>query len=299
MGRHHGLKTGFFSSPHLVSATERIRIDGKPLSQDDFAKHFWEVYDKVVRYQDDKPAYFKFLTILAFNVFIKEKVDVAVIEVGIGGLYDSTNVIDRPIAVGITLLDYDHVKVLGHTIEEIAWHKAGIMKPGTVAMVNPNQPPSALHVIKERANDIGCQVYTVPRLENYNWSNFPPEELGLFKEVHADNASLALQLARYFLTRAPPTGGANPSPIMDTCKPFQLEWRKDNRKKLVNWPGLSQTVCQGSKLFFLDGAHTKQSMWACRKWFLALLEKYPNTDSTKRILLFNSTGDRNSDILLS
>ena len=83
--RHHGLKTGFFSSPHLVSATERIRIDGKPLSQDDFAKHFWEVYDKVVRYQDDKPAYFKFLTILAFNVFIKEKVDVAVIEVGIGG----------------------------------------------------------------------------------------------------------------------------------------------------------------------------------------------------------------------
>ena len=59
------------------------------------------------------------------------------------GLYDSTNVIDRPIAVGITLLDYDHVKVLGHTIEEIAWHKAGIMKPGTVALVNPNQPPSA------------------------------------------------------------------------------------------------------------------------------------------------------------
>ena len=96
-------------------------------------------------------------------------------------MYDSTNVIDRPIAVGITLLDYDHVKVLGHTIEEIAWHKAGIMKPGTVALVNPNQPPSALHVIKERANDIGCQVYTVPSLENYNWSNFPPQELGLFK----------------------------------------------------------------------------------------------------------------------
>ena len=62
------------------------------------------------------------------------------------GSYDSTNVIDRPIAVGITLLDYDHVKVLGHTIEEIAWHKAGIMKKGTVAFINPNQPE--VHKIK-------------------------------------------------------------------------------------------------------------------------------------------------------
>ena len=86
---------------------------------------------------------------------------------------------------------------------------------------------------------------------------------------------------------------------MDTCKPFQLEWREAVGLRLVNWPGRSQTVCQGNKLFFLDGAHTEQSMWACRKWFLALQEKYPNTDSTKRILLFNSTGDRNSDILLS
>ena len=99
------------------------------------------------------------------------------------GSYDSTNVIDRPIAVGITLLDYDHVKILGSTIEEIAWHKAGIMKPGTIALVNPNQPQSALQVIKERASDIGCQVYTVPSLEHYNWSNFPPNELGLFKVV--------------------------------------------------------------------------------------------------------------------
>ena len=83
-------ETGFYSSPHLVSATERIRINGKPLTQEKFAKHFWEVYDKVVRNQDDKPAYFKFLTILAFNVFIKEDVDVAVIEVGIGGKYTIT-----------------------------------------------------------------------------------------------------------------------------------------------------------------------------------------------------------------
>ena len=84
--RHHGLKTGFYSSPHLVSVTERIRINGQPLSQVAFADHFWKVYNRVVKDkpEDKRPAYFKFLTILAFNVFIKEKVDVAVIEVGIG-----------------------------------------------------------------------------------------------------------------------------------------------------------------------------------------------------------------------
>ena len=138
--RQNGLKTGFYSSPHLVSATERIKINGMPITQQIFAERFWEVYDKVAKDQEEKPAYFKFLTVLAFNVFVKEKVDVAIIEVGIGGAYDCTNVVENPVAVGITTLDYDHTKILGETIEEIAWHKAGIMKEGTAAFINPNQP---------------------------------------------------------------------------------------------------------------------------------------------------------------
>ena len=141
--RHHGLKTGFYSSPHLVSATERIRINGKPLSQKAFGAYFWKVYNQIAgagRETEEKPAYFKFLTILAFHVFIEEKVDVALVEVGIGGSYDCTNVVEKPVAVGITLLDYDHTKVLGNTIEEIAWHKAGIMKAGSIAFANPSQP---------------------------------------------------------------------------------------------------------------------------------------------------------------
>ena len=82
--RHYGLKTGFYSSPHLVSATERIRINGKPLSQKAFAEYFWTVYGQIVDKHDQKPSYFKFLTVMAFHVFLEEKVDVAVIEVGIG-----------------------------------------------------------------------------------------------------------------------------------------------------------------------------------------------------------------------
>ena len=110
------------------------------------------------------------------------------------------------------------------------------------------------------------------------------------------------------MTRAPPGSGIRTSDplgssvVMDTCKGFQLEWREAVGLRLVNWPGRSQTVQRGKKLFFLDGAHTEQSMWACRKWFLSLLDKYPASsekDNTKRILLFNSTGDRNAEILLT
>jgi len=94
--KYHGLKTGFYSSPHLVEVRERIRINGKPLCKELFAKYFWQVYTPLKNLKDDEsdmPAYFKFLTIMAFYVFIKEKVNVAIIEVGIGGLYDCTNVI--------------------------------------------------------------------------------------------------------------------------------------------------------------------------------------------------------------
>ena len=141
---------------------------------------------------------------MAFHVFLEEKVDIAVIEVGIGGAYDCTNVIEKPVAVGITLLDYDHVQVLGDTIEKIAWQKAGIMKAGSVAFVNPSQPRGALEVLKDRSDEIGSNVYLVPPLEKYDWKKFPTQ-IGLFPQVHAYNASLALQLARYFMTRKLPT----------------------------------------------------------------------------------------------
>lgn len=94
--RQHGLKTGFYSSPHLVQVRERIRINGDPISRELFAKYFWEVYDLLIKQKEndnDMPAYFKFLTVMAFYVFLKENVDAAIIEVGIGGLYDCTNVL--------------------------------------------------------------------------------------------------------------------------------------------------------------------------------------------------------------
>ncbi|KAF9176596.1 hypothetical protein BGZ49_006129, partial [Haplosporangium sp. Z 27] len=104
--------------------------------------------------QDKKPGYFRFLTILAFHVFKQEKVDVAILEVGIGGAYDSTNIIKKPIVCAIAALGIDHVSVLGSTLGEIAWNKGGIFKSGVPA-VSCQQPEEGLSVLQSRAKELG------------------------------------------------------------------------------------------------------------------------------------------------
>lgn len=155
--RQRGLKTGLYTSPHLLSVTERIRIDGRPIAKDKFVRYFWQVYDRVVgaasvgnedKDDDDeerRPPYFKFLTVLAFHIFLEERVEAAIFEVGIGGRYDCTNVIRNPVVCGITTLDLDHTSLLGGTIAEIAWHKAGIMKPGVATFTDASQPEVRLN----------------------------------------------------------------------------------------------------------------------------------------------------------
>ena len=133
-----------------------------------------------------------------------------------------------------------------------------------------------------------------PPLESYDWGLFPTH-LGLFRDVHAYNASLALQLARYFMTRQMPSSDAKNSG--DDNLGFALKWQEALGLRLCFWPGRSHVVNRKkSQTFFLDGAHTEQSMWACRTWFDHTKEDLGNSH---KVLLFNSTGDRNSEILLA
>ena len=157
--RHHGKRTGLFTSPHLVDIRERIRINGQPVSQDVFGQVYWEVRTRLEEsatrdrknnhnnnnnngveniYEDDPdlpdlPGYFRMLTLMALFTFAKylPKIDVIILEVGMGGRYDATNVLDRVgrnVVCGVTLLDLDHVRVLGNTLEQIAWEKGGIFQ---------------------------------------------------------------------------------------------------------------------------------------------------------------------------
>ncbi|KAG5341925.1 hypothetical protein C0989_006768 [Termitomyces sp. Mn162] len=140
------------------------------------------------------PGYFRFVTLLAFHVFLSFKVNATILEVGVGGTYDSTNIVPNPVVTGITALGIDHVAVLGRTIEDIAWQKGGIFKEGVPA-ITVNQPPEGLRVLEKRAKELKASSFTVIPLEP-GLSNV---ELGLAGAHQVQNASLAVALSRSFL----------------------------------------------------------------------------------------------------
>lgn len=154
-----GLKVGLYTSPHLVHVRERIRINGIPISEESFTKYFYQVWDgfNATSLDSKKPYYFRFLTLMAFKAFLKEGVDVAIIEVGIGGRYDCTNILKTPVVCGITSLGLDHQKILGDALEQIAYQKAGIIKSGIETVVSL-QPKSALKVIEEEAAKLNAPI---------------------------------------------------------------------------------------------------------------------------------------------
>ena len=130
--RERGLRTGRFTSPHLVSMRERIAVDGVPLDAERFIELYEEISPYVQLVDDQQPvpmSFFEILTGMMFAAFADAPVDVAVIEVGLGGRWDATNVADGSVAV-ITPIALDHMRWLGDTIEQIATEKAGIIKPG-------------------------------------------------------------------------------------------------------------------------------------------------------------------------
>ncbi|XP_030063815.1 folylpolyglutamate synthase, mitochondrial isoform X1 [Microcaecilia unicolor] len=311
MLRNCGLKTGFYSSPHLVQVRERIRINGQPISKELFTKYFWQVYNRLDERKDScpqsMPAYFRFLTIMAFHVFLQEKVDLAVVEVGIGGAYDCTNIIRKPVVCGISSLGIDHTSILGDTIEKIAWQKGGIFKPGVPAFTVP-QPASCLQVLMDRAKDIGCPLSLCPDLDAYEEDK--TLTLGLAGEHQRSNAALALQLTQTWLhchgydgvgeVKEPWQTGHMLKQPLPTASAFRLSFAMVQGLRETEWLGRTQILQRGALTYYIDGAHTTSSMHACVHWFrdVALNEEKPRTGSVVRVLLFNATGERDTAALL-
>lgn len=158
----HDVRTGRYTSPHLSKVTERISIDGAPVSDGTFVR----IWDEIRPYLDivdgelqaaDEPrlSYFECLTILAFAIFADEPVDVAVIEVGLGGITDATNVGDGQVAV-VTPISLDHTELLGETTSDIAHEKAGIIKDGAF-VISAAQPVDAAQVILDKAQEVNAR----------------------------------------------------------------------------------------------------------------------------------------------
>lgn len=141
----HGYKTGLYTSPHLVDFRERIRINGVPISED-YVVHFVE--QEKAFFEPLHPSFFEITTAMAFKYFADEGVDIAVIEVGLGGRLDCTNII-RPILSVITNISFDHIQFLGHTLSSIAGEKAGIIKEGTPVVIGETTPETRPVFVKK------------------------------------------------------------------------------------------------------------------------------------------------------
>lgn len=246
-----------FTSPHLIAVRERIRINGAPLPAPLFAQYFFEVWDALETAAAktdvplEKPVYFRYLTLMSYHVFLREGVDAAIYETGVGGEYDSTNIVDCPAATGISTIGIDHTYSLGETIEEISWHKAGIQKTGVPSFA-AELLPAVLEVIKQRAVERRVESLRVASPGRmFDLVNITPDEP--FQRV---NASLAVELAKVPLTKL----GINIDGSKELPKQFV-----DGLEKVV-WRGRCETKIEGSISWYLDGAHTVDSMKVVSAW---------------------------------
>src|SRR6201993_567578 len=159
--REAGFRTGLNTSPHLERINERVRISGEEIADERFAEIFTRIHAVIEELLAEgnlraHPTYFECVTALAFEAFARERVDFAVVEVGLGGRLDATNVV-TPLVSIITRIDFDHENYLGHSLREIAREKAGILKP-QVPAVFAAQLPEARQVLLERAKELRCPV---------------------------------------------------------------------------------------------------------------------------------------------
>lgn len=288
-------KVGLYTSPHLRSVRERIRINNDPISEDKFTKYFFEVWDKLDETSSplnkfphmtpgSKPGYFKYLTLLSFHIFMQEGCNCCVYEVGVGGEYDSTNIIEKPTVCGITRLGIDHTFMLGDTIEEIAWNKGGILKKGSPAYTVPEQPAAGYKVLQERAAERGTTLETTPIFDELR-----KIRLGIAGDFQVVNASLAVSLASQSLTAL----GVLEKPV-DSNKEAEIPDLFLEGLKDTIWEGRCQTLVRGNSTWYVDGAHTKDSIEAASGWF----KQVASNSKNKKVLLFNQQS-RDAEALIN
>lgn len=218
--RAHGLRTGLFTSPHLVDFTERFQLDGTPIAGEPLAEAWAELQAPLALVDAELTAdgqgpitFFEALAVLAFTAFADAPVDVAVIEVGMGGEWDATNIATAQVAV-ITPIDLDHTAILGHDVETIARTKAGIIKPGST-VVTAAQDPAALAELRAAAERHGARIAVagedfgltddrlavggrVVTVAGLTGGSYAPTFVPLFGHHQAENATLAIAAVEAF-----------------------------------------------------------------------------------------------------
>lgn len=264
--RAGGYKVGVFTSPYIERFNERIQVNGKDIGDESLGRLtglIREKADLMVKEGYEHPTTFEIITAITFMYFQEEKVDYVILEVGLGGRFDSTNIIEKSLISVITTISYDHIDVLGDTLEKIAYEKAGIIKENSLVVSYP-QEEEALKVLKEVAREkkaefnlLNMESINIKSMDNkgaifdFKYKDIKMEnlEISMVGEYQIYNAALAL------LTLA----------LLKERQIVNLE-EEEIRKGLKNtkWPGRLEVI-GNNPTFLIDGAHNVQGASQLKK----------------------------------
>jgi dihydrofolate synthase/folylpolyglutamate synthase len=279
--RHYGYKTGLFTSPHLIRENERWQIDRKEIDNKKLQNYINKLKPIIEKYN---LTYFEACTLLAFKYFSDEKVDIVVVEVGLGGRWDSTNVLEPEISV-ITNVSFDHMHMLGNTLLDIAYEKTGITRQDKPAVIGRNQT-EIIHWLKERKikkyyiKDIDYFVKEIDfNKYDYKFKEhiFENLEISMLGKRQIENSSLALTTFLLFLDK-------NNQPIVENII----------RKALYNtkWKGRMEIISK-NPFIIIDGAHNEEGLI---KTFQEIKEIFPNK---KIFTIFSFMKDKNAEKMIN
>jgi dihydrofolate synthase/folylpolyglutamate synthase len=266
--RAAGLRTGLFTSPHLVSFRERIQVNRRLIGEDDVVRLVKELQPLLKHFPNGHhPTFFEVVTVMALKFFAEQKCDLVIWETGLGGRLDATNIV-TPLASIITNIQFDHQQWLGNTLAQIAAEKAGIIKSG-VPVITATDEPEALAVIEKMAREKNAPLKKVGQVSSLSWAGKMPA-LPLAGEHQKTNATLALATVE----------------ILQKQIPVAEEKIRAGLQN-VDWPGrLQQVTLPVGRRILLDGAHNP----AGAKTLEAVLAK--NFSAGKPVLILGVLQDK-------
>ena len=252
-----GYRTGLYTSPHLIRVNERIRINGRELSDDEFAAAFTAVHnavEKLVAAQvlPHRPSFFEYLTAVAFQHFARAAVDFAVLEVGMGGRLDATNVTDASVAV-ITNVDLDHQEFLGNTLAAIAAEKAGVIKPGR-PVISGCEHPEVREVVRQKCREAGVELIETGGIAAARNLFHLDGRYGFDLQMDSgDLAGISLQMAGRFQVKNAVIAATAATRLDRAGFNVPPEAIREGLQA-ASWPGRLEIIRQ-RPLILLDGAH--------------------------------------------
>ena len=277
-----GYRTGLFTSPYLFRFNERMQLNGRPIEDDVLAALVTEI-KPLADAMEDHPTEFELMTAAALLWYRREKCDIVVLEVGLGGHFDATNIIDAPEAAVIMNIGLDHTAVLGDTVEQIAAEKAGIIKPGCAVVLYPQQE-SVMEVIRARSASLGAALHTAdfsqiaPEFDSLEGQVFTyrgdPVAIPLLGAHQRRNAAVVLELVAVLRAQG------------WTLEPDAVE----HGLYAVSWPARFERVHEEPD-FIVDGGHNPQCAETVAE---NLLHYFP---AQKRVLLIGVMADKDYETL--